>query len=51
MRGLRKSRGLRGTVYYKWKKKQKERELKKRHEASRGAREPWQAAEKLKEEK
>ena len=51
MRGLRKSRGLRGTVYYKWKRKQKERELKKRHEASRGARDPWQVAEKLKEEK
>ncbi|AFL67291.1 50S ribosomal protein L15e [Desulfurococcus amylolyticus] len=51
MRGLRKSRGLRGTVYYKWKRKLKERELKKRHEASRGARDPWQIAEKLKEEK
>jgi len=51
MRGLRKSRGLRGTVHYKWKKKQKERLLKKRHEAHRGAREPWQIAEKLKEEK
>jgi len=51
MRGLRKSRGLKGTVYYKWKRKQKERELKKRHEASRGARDPWQVAEKLKEEK
>jgi large subunit ribosomal protein L15e len=51
MRGLRKSRGLRGTVYYKWKRKQKERLLKKRHEASRGAREPWQIAERLKEEK
>ncbi len=38
MRGLRKSRGLRGTHKYKWKKKQKERKLKKRHEASRGAR-------------
>ncbi len=38
MRGLRKSRGLRGTIKHKWKKKQKERELKKRHEASRGAR-------------
>ncbi len=38
MRGLRKSRGLRGTHKYKWKKKQKERELKKRHEAHRGAR-------------
>jgi len=51
MRGLRKSRGLKGTVHYKWKKKQRERELKKRHEASRGAREPWQIAEKLREEK
>ncbi|MEM4717247.1 MAG: 50S ribosomal protein L15e [Desulfurococcaceae archaeon] len=49
MRGLRKSRGLRGTVHYKWRKKQKERELKKRHEAHRGAREPWQVAEKLRE--
>ncbi len=38
MRGLRKSRGLKGTVKHKFKKKQKERELKKRHEASRGAR-------------
>jgi len=38
MRGLLKSRGLRGTHKYKWKKKQKERMLKKRHEASRGAR-------------
>ena len=38
MRGLRKSRGLKGTHKYKWKKKQKERKLKKRHEASRGAR-------------
>ncbi len=38
MRGLRKSRGLRGTHKHKWKKKQKERELKKRHEAHRGAR-------------
>ncbi len=38
MRGLRKSRGLRGTIKHKWKKKQKERELRKRHEASRGAR-------------
>ena len=38
MRGLRKTRGLRGTHKYKWKKKQKERELKKRHEAHRGAR-------------
>jgi large subunit ribosomal protein L15e len=38
MRGLLKSRGLKGTHHYKWKKKKKERELKKRHEASRGAR-------------
>ena len=38
MRGLLKSRGLRGTHKYKWKKKQKEREEKRRHEASRGAR-------------
>ena len=38
MRGLRKSKGLKGTHKYKWKKKQKERKLKKRHEASRGAR-------------
>lgn len=38
MRGLLKSRGLKGTHKYKWKKKQKERKLKKRHEASRGAR-------------
>lgn len=38
MRGLLKSRGLKGTHHYKWKKKQKERELRKRHEASRGAR-------------
>ena len=38
MRGLRKARGFRGTIKYKWKKKQKERELKKRHEAHRGAR-------------
>lgn len=45
MRGLRKSRGLRGTVYYKWKRKQKERELRKRHEAGRGAREPWSLVE------
>ncbi|MEL9939433.1 MAG: 50S ribosomal protein L15e [Ignisphaera sp.] len=37
-RGLLAVRGLRGTHKYKWKKKQKERELKKRHEASRGAR-------------
>jgi len=38
MRGLRKSRGLKGTHKYKWKKKQKERKLKKRHEASGRAR-------------
>jgi large subunit ribosomal protein L15e len=35
---LLKSRGLRGTHHYKWKKKAKERRLRKRHEASRGAR-------------
>ncbi len=38
MRGLRKSRGLRGTHHHKWKKKQKERAKRKRHEASRGVR-------------
>ncbi len=38
MRGLLRSRGLRGTHHYKWKKKAKERKLRKRHEASRGAR-------------
>ncbi|MEM1685543.1 MAG: 50S ribosomal protein L15e [Acidilobaceae archaeon] len=38
MRGLRKSRGLKGTHKYKWMKKQKEREERRRHEASRGAR-------------
>ncbi len=38
MRGLRRTRGLRGTHKYKWKKKQKERKLRKRHEAHRGAR-------------
>ena len=38
MRGLLRSRGLKGTHLHKWKKKAKERELKKRHEASRGAR-------------
>ncbi len=38
MRGLLRSRGLKGTHHHKWKKKQKEREEKKRHEASRGAR-------------
>uniref|UniRef100_A0A7C4HB27 Large ribosomal subunit protein eL15 n=1 Tax=Staphylothermus marinus TaxID=2280 RepID=A0A7C4HB27_STAMA len=50
MRGLRKSRGLKYTVKHKWKKKQKERELRKRHEASRGAREPWSIVEKMDEE-
>ncbi len=40
MRGLRKSRGLRGTVKHKWKRKQKERLLRKRHEASGRARLP-----------
>ncbi|AAY80009.1 50S ribosomal protein L15e [Sulfolobus acidocaldarius] len=34
-RGLTKSRGLKGTVQRKWKKKQKERQLKRRHEATR----------------
>ncbi len=38
MRGLLKSRGLKGTHKYKWKKKAKERRLKKRHEASGRAR-------------
>ncbi len=38
MRGLLGNRGLRGTHKWKWKKKMKERALKKRHEASRGAR-------------
>ncbi|MEB3860038.1 MAG: 50S ribosomal protein L15e [Desulfurococcales archaeon] len=38
MRGLRKSRGLKGTHKYKWKKKAKEREQRKRHEASGRAR-------------
>jgi len=38
MRGLLGNRGLRGTHKWKWRKKQKERMLKKRHEASRGAR-------------
>ena len=38
MRGLLKSRGVRGTHNWKWKKKARERALKKRHEASRGAR-------------
>jgi large subunit ribosomal protein L15e len=50
MRGLRRSRGLKYTVKYKWKRKQKERLLRKRHEASRGAREPWQVAMKKAEE-
>ncbi len=44
MRGLRKSRGLKGTHKHKWRKKQKERRLKKRHEASRGARDLWVVA-------
>ena len=51
MRGLRKSRGLRGTHKYKWKKKQKERLLKKRHEAGRGARDLWVEAMKREEER
>jgi large subunit ribosomal protein L15e len=38
IRGLLGNRGLRGTHKWKWRKKQKERILKKRHEASRGAR-------------
>ncbi|MEM1881319.1 MAG: 50S ribosomal protein L15e [Sulfolobales archaeon] len=38
MRGLLGNRGLRGTHKWKWKKKMKERMLKKRHEASRGVR-------------
>ena len=50
MRGLRKSRGLKYTVKHKWKKKQRERMLRKRHEASRGARDPWQVAAKKAEE-
>ncbi len=50
MRGLRKSRGLKYTIKYKWKRKQRERILKKRHEASRGAREPWTIAYRLEEE-
>lgn len=37
MRGLLKSRGLKGIHKYKWKRKQRERELRKRHETSRGA--------------
>ncbi len=50
MRGLRKSRGLKYTIKHKWKKKQRERILRKRHEASRGARDPWQVAAKKAEE-
>ncbi len=50
MRGLRKSRGLKYTIKHKWKKKQRERMLRKRHEASRGARDPWQVAAKKAEE-
>ncbi len=38
MRGLLKTRGLRGTHNYKWKKKQRERRERRRHEAHRGAR-------------
>ncbi len=38
MRGLVESRGLKGTHKAKWKRKAKERKLKIRHEASRGAR-------------
>ncbi|MEM4082705.1 MAG: 50S ribosomal protein L15e [Saccharolobus sp.] len=34
-RGLRKSRGLKGTIRYKWNKKIKERLEKKRHEANK----------------
>lgn len=37
MRGLLRSRGLRGTHKWKWRKKARERALKKRHEASRGS--------------
>ncbi len=44
MRGLRRSRGLKGTIKQKWKRKAKERKLGKRHEASRGANDPWQTA-------
>lgn len=47
MRGLRKSRGLRGTVKHKWKRKQKEREEKRRHEASRGV--SWKLIEHMQE--
>jgi len=38
MRGLIGNRGVRGTHNWKWKKKAKEREEKRRHEASRGSR-------------
>jgi large subunit ribosomal protein L15e len=38
MRGLLRSRGLKGTHKRKWRKKAKEREERGRHEASRGAR-------------
>ncbi|MEM3848696.1 MAG: 50S ribosomal protein L15e, partial [Zestosphaera sp.] len=38
MRGLLGNRGVKGTHHWKWKKKAKERGLKRRHEASRGAR-------------
>ncbi|OYT52227.1 MAG: 50S ribosomal protein L15e [Desulfurococcales archaeon ex4484_204] len=38
MRGLLRSRGLKGTHKWKWRKKSKERRLRRRHEASRGAR-------------
>lgn len=34
-RGLRKTRGIRGTVNYKWKRKQEEREERKGHEGSK----------------
>jgi large subunit ribosomal protein L15e len=37
-RGLQAIRGLKSTHKYKWKKKTKEREYRKRHEASRGSR-------------
>lgn len=40
MRGLM-SLSLRQTHKYKWKRKAKERKLRKRHEASRGARPPF----------
>jgi len=38
MRGLLGNRGLRGIHNWKWRKKMRERELRRRHEASRGAR-------------